>query len=253
MKKLIFFTILSLFLNAETIKVGITPYPNAVIMENVKDDLKQLGYDLEVIEFNDYILPNLALNDGELDANMYQHKPFLEDFNESKNTDLVAVANVFLPPMAAYSKKVKDVKDLKDGALIYIPNDPTNESRALDVLEQAGLIKTNKNVKFRSVLDITENPKKLDIKELEAAQVPRTLEECDLAVINTNYALAANLNPIKDSIILEDLNSPYVNVIAVKKGKEEDKKTKALIEVIKTPKIKKILEEQFKGAIIPAF
>lgn len=253
MKKLTLLLATCLFLSAETIKVGITPYPNAVIMENVKEDLKNLGYDLEVVEFNDYILPNLALNDGELDANMYQHKPFLEDFNESKGTDLVAVANVFLPPMAAYSKKVKNINDLKEGALVYIPNDPTNESRALDVLEQAGLIKTNKDVKFRSVVDIIDNPKKLDIKELEAAQVPRTLDECDLAVINTNYALAAKLNPIKDSIILENLDSPYVNVIAVKRGNENTEKTKALIKVIRTAKIKKILEDNFQGAIIPAF
>lgn len=253
MKKLALSLAFCLYASAQVLRVGITPYPNATILENVKDDLKELGYELKIVEFNDYILPNLALNDGELDANMYQHKPFLEDFNESKGTDLVAVANVFLPPMAAYSKKIKDLKELKNGALVYIPNDPTNESRALDILEAAGLIKTNKEVNFRSVIDITENPLNLDIKELEAAQVPRVLDECDLAVINTNYALAAKLNPTKDSIYLEDLNSPYVNVIAVKKGNENNEGVKALIKVIKTPKIKNLLEEQFKGAIIPAF
>lgn len=253
MKKLALTLALCLFANAEVIKVGITPYPNADIMEIVKEDLKAAGYTLEVIEFNDYILPNLALNDGELDANEFQHKPFMDDFNESKGTNVVAVADVFLLPMGAYSKVIKDIKDLKDGALIYVPNDPTNESRALDVLESAGLIKTNKEVKFRSVVDITDNPKKLVIKEIEAAQVPRTLDECDLAVINTNYALAAGLNPLKDSIILESTESPYVNIIAVKKGDEESPKTKALIKAVKSEKVKKMLLEKFNGAVIPAF
>ena len=254
MKKLSFILICSLILSAaEVIKVGITPYPNALIMESVKDDLKALGYELQVVEFNDYILPNLALNDGELDANIYQHKPFLDDFNESKGTKLIAAANYALAPMAAYSKKIKNINELKDKALIYIPNDSTNESRALDILENAGLITTDKSVKLRTILDITSNPKNLVIKELEAAQIPRVLDECDLAVINTNYALGAKLNPMKDSIIIESIDSPFVNIIAVRLGDEESPKTKALIKVIQSEKVKDILKINFQGSLIPAF
>lgn len=254
MKKLSFILICSLILSAaEIIKVGITPYPNALIMESVKDDLKALGYELQVVEFNDYILPNLALNDGELDANIYQHKPFLDDFNESKGTKLTAAANYALAPMAAYSKKIKNINELKDKALIYIPNDSTNESRALDILENAGLITTDKSVKLRTILDITSNPKNLVIKELEAAQIPRVLDECDLAVINTNYALGAKLNPMKDSIIIESIDSPFVNIIAVRLGDEESPKTKALIKVIQSEKVKDILKINFQGSLIPAF
>ncbi|MBZ7986681.1 MetQ/NlpA family ABC transporter substrate-binding protein [Campylobacter canadensis] len=253
MKKILLAFSLLFSLNAKELRVGITPYPNAFILENIKDDLKEIGYELKIIEFNDYILPNLALEDGELDLNMFQHEPFMNEFNESKKTHIVKVSEVFLPPMAIYSKKVKNIANVKNNALIYVPNDPTNESRALELLEAANLIKLDENAKFKTVLDISHNPKNLIIKELEAAQVPRVLDECDLAVINTNYALAAKLNPISDSIFIESLNSPYVNIVAAKKGNENSKQAQDFIKALKTPKMKELILKEFKGAIIPAW
>lgn len=244
---------LSANLFAEVITVGATPVPHAEILTEVGKILKEQGHELKIVEFNDYVLPNLAVNDGELDANFFQHKPYLDEFNKQKGTKLVSVQGVHLEPMGAYSKVVKNINDLKDKALVYIPNDPTNESRALDILASAGLIELNKDVELKTPLDITKNPKNLEFKELEAAQLPRALEECDLAVINSNYALAANLNPTKDAVILEGKDSPYVNIIAVKAGNENSEKTKILTNAITDKKIKTFIEEKYKGAIIPSF
>ncbi|WP_267523079.1 MetQ/NlpA family ABC transporter substrate-binding protein [Campylobacter sp. MG1] len=244
---------LSANLFADTITVGATPVPHAEILTEVAKILKEQGHELKIVEFNDYVLPNLAVNDGELDANFFQHKPYLDEFNNQKGTNLVSVQGVHLEPMGAYSKVIKNISELKEKALVYIPNDPTNESRALNILEKAGLIELDKNVELKTPLDITKNPKNLEFKELEAAQLPRALEECDLAVINSNYALAANLNPTKDAVIIESKDSPYVNIVAVKKDNAESDKTKILVKAISDEKIKAFIEEKYKGAIIPSF
>ncbi|ANE36007.1 DL-methionine ABC transporter MetINQ, substrate-binding protein [Campylobacter iguaniorum] len=238
---------------AEVIKVGATPVPHAEILEFVKPELKKAGYDLEIKVFNDYVIPNLAVEDGDLDANYFQHIPYLNEFNANKGTHLVKTVGVHLEPMGVYSKKIKSLNELKDGATISIPNDPTNESRALDVLASAKLIEVDQNAKLRTPLDITKNPKNLKFKELEAATLPRTLDDVEIAVINTNFAMNANLNPVKDALVLESKDSPYVNILVVKKGNEDKASIKALDKALNTEGVKKFIVEKYKGAIVPAF
>ncbi|MBU3013403.1 MetQ/NlpA family ABC transporter substrate-binding protein [Poseidonibacter lekithochrous] len=235
-----------------TIKIGATPVPHVEILEAVKPLLKAKGYDLEIVEFTDYVTPNIAVDEGELDANFFQHLPYLEEFNKNKNTNLVKTVNVHLEPMGLYSNKIKALSELKDGASIAVPNDPTNESRALDILVKEGLLKF-KDVDFKTVVDIIENPKNLKIKELDAPQLPRVLDEVDAAIINTNYALAANLNPLKDALVIESKDSPYANIVVVKKGNENKEYIKALNEVINSDEIKKFINEKYQGSIVEAF
>lgn len=238
---------------AEVIKVGATPIPHAEILEFIKPELKKEGYELEIKVFNDYVVPNLAVEDGDLDANYFQHIPYLNEFNANKGTHLVKTAGVHLEPMGIYSKKIKSLKDLKDGATISIPNDPTNESRALDVLVNAKLIEVDNSAKLRTPLDITKNSKNLKFKELEAATLPRTLDDVDIAVINTNFAMNANLNPTKDALALESKDSPYINIVVVKEGNQNSKKIKALDAALNTKAVKDFIADKYKGAIIPAF
>ena len=234
------------------IKIGATPVPHVEILEAVKPLLKAKGYDLEIVEFTDYVTPNIAVNEGELDANFFQHLPYLEEFNKNKNTDLVKTVNVHLEPMGLYSHKIKALGELEDGATIAVPNDPTNESRALDILVKEGLL-TFKDVDFKTVVDIVENPKNLKIKELDAPQLPRVLDEIDAAIINTNYALSANLNPLKDAIIIESKDSPYANIVVVKKGNENKDSIKALNEAINSEEIRTFIKEKYQGSIVEAF
>ena len=200
-----------LFASEKIITIGLTPNPFEIIVEHMRGDFKKEGYELKIVEFTDYILPNKALSNKELDANLYQHKPFLDEYNKNVESDLVATTPILIAPMAAFSQKLKNLSELKDGARIAIPNDPTNESRALELLQKAGLIKLNDKV-LKTPLDIVDNPKKLKFLELKAAQLPRALDDVDVAVINSNYALGANLNPVKDSIFREDKDSLYVNL-----------------------------------------
>ncbi|MCR2098133.1 MetQ/NlpA family ABC transporter substrate-binding protein [Campylobacter upsaliensis] len=237
---------------AEKIVVAATPVPHAEILNQAKEDLKKEGYTLEVKEFTDYVLPNLATDNSEVDANFFQHMPYLEEFNKSKGTKLVKVANIHIEPMAVYSKKYKNFNELKDGAKIAVPNDPTNESRALDIIAKTGLVGFNDKV-LKTPIDITQNPKNIKFIELKAAQLPRALDDVDVAVINSNYALSANLNPVKDSIFIEDKDSPYANILVVKEGKEQDPKIKALTKALQSEKIKKFIEKKYNGAVIPAF
>ena len=234
------------------IKIGATPVPHVEILEAVKPLLKAKGYDLEIVEFTDYVTPNIAVNEGELDANFFQHLPYLEEFNKNKNTDLIKTVNVHLEPMGLYSHKIKALGELEDGATIAVPNDPTNESRALDILVKEGLL-TFKDVDFKTVVDIIENPKNLKIKELDAPQLPRVLDEVDAAIINTNYALSANLNPLKDAIIIESKDSPYANIVVVKKGNENKDSIKALNEAINSEEIRTFIKEKYQGSIVEAF
>ncbi|AQW81097.1 MetQ/NlpA family ABC transporter substrate-binding protein [Campylobacter pinnipediorum] len=244
---------LSLFANAdEKIIIGATSVPHAEILEAVKPVLKKSGYDLEIKEFFDYSLPNLALEDEDLDANYFQHTPYLTEFNKNKGTHLVTTVAVHIEPLGIYSKKVKSLDELKDGDSVAIPNDPTNEDRALNILAKAGLIKLN-DEPLKTLIDITENPKNLNFVEIEAAQIPRSLDDITLAAINTNYALSANLNPLKDSILLEDKDSPYVNYIVVKEGHENDKKIKALNDAVTSEDVKKFIIEKYQGAVLPVF
>lgn len=255
--KLALVGLLGLSINAfakddKTITVGATPVPHAEILEVIKPELKKQGYELKIKVFNDYVIPNTAVNDGELDANFFQHTPYLVKFNKDKGTKLVKTVGVHLEPMGVYSKKIKSLKELKKGDKVSIPNDPTNESRALDVLATSGLIKL-KDTPFKTPLDITDNPKNLKFTELDAAQLPRTLQDVTISVINTNYALNAGLNPTKDALAIESKESPYVNIVVVKEGNENSPKIKALDKAINSNSVKKFIETKYKGAIVPAF
>ncbi|MBZ7993915.1 MetQ/NlpA family ABC transporter substrate-binding protein [Campylobacter canadensis] len=253
MKKLLLSVTLCASIFALDIKVGATPVPHAEILEVAKKILSKDGHNLQIVEFNDYVLPNLAVDDDELDANFFQHKPYLDEFNKQKGTKLSPIVAVHLEPMGVYLKSIKNLSDLKENALVYIPNDPTNESRALDILAANGLISLDESVELKTPLDIVKNPKNLKFKELEAAQLPRVLDECDLAVINSNFALAANLNPSKDAVVLEDKNSPYSNIVVVKTSNVNNEKSQLLIKALKSDEVKKFIEEKYQGAIIPSF
>jgi len=236
----------------EKIVVGASAVPHAEILENVKDDLKELGYDLEITIFNDYVLPNKALSEGQLDANFFQHIPYLEEMNSNENLGITWTVKVHIEPMGLYSQKITNLDELEDGATIAIPNDATNGSRALKLLADNGLI-TLKDSEVASVLDITSNPKNLEFTELDAPALPRTLVDVDAAVINTNYAIEADLNPLDDAIIIESGDSPYANVLAVKEGDKDSAKIKALNEVLNSEKTKTFIEEKYEGSIFPAF
>ncbi len=244
---------LALGLNAtETITIGATPVPHAEILKAIKPELKKAGYELKVRVFNDYIIPNTAVETGQLDANFFQHIPYLNEFNAKKGTHLVKTVSVHIEPMGVYSKKIKSLKELKKGDKVAIPNDPTNESRALQVLADNGLIKLN-DKKLKTPKDITENKLGLKFVEIEAAQTPRTLGDVAIGVINTNFALSARLNPTKDALVIESKDSPYANIVAVKKGNENSPKIKALNKAINSQAVKKFIQEKYKGAIVPAF
>jgi len=238
-----------------TLKIGATPAPHSEILEQIKPDLKEQGINLEIIEFNDYVQPNIALNDKELDANFFQHEPYLNDFiAEHKDMKLKNAGGVHVEPMGIYSSKIKDLKELADGATVSIPNDPTNGGRALLLLQKANLLKLKDGSGAEATLqDIAENTKNLNIQEVEAAQLPRTLEDVDISIINTNFALNADLNPMKDALFIEDKDSPYVNIIAVRDGDENRDDIKKLLTTIKSDKVKKFIEDKYKGAIVPAF
>lgn len=239
----------------KTLKVGATAVPHAEILEVVQPILEKEGIKLDIVEFSDYVQPNLALNDKELDANFFQHEPYLLDFiGEHKGLKLKSAAGIHIEPIGIYSKKITDLGELPDGASIAIPNDPTNGGRALLLLEKAGLLKLKDGVNEKAtVQDITENPKNIKLQEVEAAQVPRTLDDVDAAVINTNYAMQVNLVPTKDALFIEDSTSPYVNIIAVREGDENRPEIQALIKAIKSDEVKNFINEKYKGAVVPAF
>ena len=238
-----------------TLKIGATPVPHAELLEQIKTDLKERGINLEVIEFNDYVQPNIALNDKELDANFFQHEPYLKDFiTEHKDVKLTNAGGIHIEPMGIYSKKITALADLPDGAVVSIPNDPTNGGRALLLLQKANLLKLKDGAnETATVQDIAENPRNLIIQEVEAAQLPRTLEDVTISIINTNFAMNADLNPMKDALFIEDSTSPYVNIIAVREGDESRAEIKALVEALKSDKIKKFITDKYNGAIVPAF
>lgn len=235
----------------KTIKVGASPVPHKEILEVVKPLLAKEGYTLEIVEFTDYVTPNTALAEGQLDANFFQHVPYLKSFSKERNLDLDYTVKVQLEPMGLFSNKYKKLSDIKDGAKIAIPNDPTNGARALRVLEKAGLLKL-KSGDLISKLDITENPKNLKITELDAPQLPRVLKDLDAAVINSNFALEADLK-LTDALAVEAKNSPYANVLAVRKEDKDKPYIKALSKALNSPEVKKFIEDKYKGSIIPAF
>lgn len=241
-------------LNA-SIKVGATAVPHAEILENIKSDLADKGVTMEIVEFNDYVQPNIALNDKELDANFFQHEPYLDDFmKEHSEIHLKNAGGVHIEPMGIYSSKLKMIGEVPFGGTVAIPNDPTNGGRALLLLEKADLITLREGAGAEAtVQDIISNNNDLTIQEIEAAQLPRTLDDVDIAVINTNFAMNAGLNPTQDALFMEDSTSPYVNVIAVRDGEENTPEIKALVDTVRSDKTRKFIEEKYNGAIVPAF
>ena len=240
--------------SAGTLRVGASPVPHAEILNFVKPILAKQGVTLQIKEFSDYVQPNLALADGSIDVNFFQHVPYLNTFQKDRPLGIVAGAKIHVEPMGVYSKRVKSLKDLKNGATIAIPNDPSNSGRALKLLERAGLIRLKPSAGISAtVLDITTNLKRLKFRELEAAQLPRSLQDVDVAVINTNYALDAGLNPLKDALLIEDRNSPYANVLAVKPATLKNADYRKLVKALQSPETKAFILKKYNGAVVPAF
>ncbi len=239
---------------AETLKIGATPRPHAEILELIKPMAKAKGIEIVIVEFTDYVQPNIALADGELDANFFQHKPYLETFSKDRRLALSSLVAVHIEPMGAYSKKIKDLNELKKGASVGIPNDPTNGGRALLLLQAGGLIEIDKKAGILpTTLDVVKNPLNLKFRELEAAMLPRSLQDLDLAIINTNYALEGGLVPTKDALIMEGSESPYANIIAVRTKDLDKPEFKILAEILTSEEVKEFLEKEYKGSIVAAF
>lgn len=239
------------------IKVGATPSPHAEILEAIRGEVEAAGYELEIVEFQDYILPNTSLDTGELDANFFQHQPYLTDFNDNNGTDLVAVGVVHYEPLGIYKGSKSSIADLKAGDKIAVPNDTTNEARALQLLQAEGIIKLKDGVGLEATkIDIVENPYDVEIVELEAAVIPRSLPDLALAVINGNYALSAELTS-DDAIAYEAADSEaaveFANVIAVKAENEDSEKSKVLYQAITSDAVKAFIEDKYKGSVLIAF
>lgn len=240
------------------IVVGASPSPHAEILEEVKKILKKKGWELSIKEYSDYVQPNVALSSKDLDANYFQHKPYLDSYNEENKVDLISAGTIHYEPFGIFPGNTKKLEDLKDNATVGVPNDTTNEARALNLLAKTKLIELKKGAGIKATKkDIVKNPKHLNIKELEAAQIPRSLKDLDIAIINGNYAIEASLSPKKDSLLLEDEKSigakTYGNIIAVRKGENKTRKTLALINALRQDSIKKYINDKYDNAVVPLF
>ncbi len=238
----------------ETLTVAATAVPHAEILEFVKPQLAKEGVDLNVKVFSDYVQPNVQVAQNQMDANFFQHQPYLDEFNKARGTDLVAVTGVHLEPLGIYSTKFKSLEEVTGGSQVVIPNDATNGGRALLLLQAAKLI-TLKNPTdiLSTVKDITANPKDLKIRELEAATLPRVLTQVDLALINTNYALQAKLDPTKDALLIEGPDSPYVNILVARPDNKDSDAMQKLAAALHSPEVKQFITEKYQGAVVPAF
>lgn len=239
---------------AESLTVAATPVPHAELLEFVKPALASEGVELDIKVFTDYVQPNVQVADGQLDVNFFQHKPYLDSFNAERGTKLVSVGLVHVEPFGAYSSKIKEISELKDGAQVALPNDPSNGARALLLLQKHGLIKLKDpgNI-LATARDIAENPKKLRFRELEAATLPRVLPDVDLALINTNYALEAGLNPVEDALFIEGEDSPYANLVATTEEKKDDPAVLKLVKALQSDQVRNFIKEKYQGSIVPAF
>jgi len=238
----------------KVLKVGVTAGPHAEIMDVVKKVADKNGLKIQVVEFNDYIQPNVALSQGDIDVNSFQHGPYLENIIKDRKYDLVPLAKTVIFPMGIYSTKIKNITDLPQGAIVAVPNDPTNGGRALLLLEKVNVIKLKPGAGLNAtVTDIIENPKNITIKELDAAQIPRSLADIDLAAINTNYAITAGLVPTKDAIAVEDSNSPYANILVIRTKDKEAPAMQQLIKAYHSDEVKAFIQEHFKGSVAVAW
>ncbi len=239
---------------AETLRVAASAVPHAEILDFVKPALAKEGVELDVKVFTDYVQPNVQVAEKRLDANFFQHQPYLDEFNKSRGTSLVSVAGVHVEPFGAYSSKIKGLKELPQGANVVIPNDATNGGRALLLLQKAGVItlKDPSNI-LSTPKDIAENPKGIKVRELEAATLPRVLTQVDLALINTNYALEAKLNPTEDALAIEGSDSPYVNILVTREDNKDSPAVQKLVKALHSDEVKAFILEKYKGAVVPAF
>ena len=240
--------------DGRTLTIAATAVPHAEILETVKPVLAKEGVDLKIRVFNDYVQPNLQVDQHQIDVSYFETKPYLDEFNRSRGTHLVTYAGIHVEPLGAYSRKWKRIADLPRGALVAIPNEPSNGGRALLLLQRAGLIRLrNPTDPLATLHDIVANPKALRFKELEGATLPRTLDEVDLALINTNYALDARLNPVRDALIVEDAHTPYVNFVVGRPGGEHDPRVVKLIAALRSPATRRFILDHYHGAVLPAF
>jgi len=242
------------FADDKPIKVGVTAGPHAQVFDVVKAEAAKQGMNVQIIEFSDYVQPNAALAAGDLDMNSYQHQPYLDSANADRGYKLVSLAKTVIFPIGIYSKKIKSLDELKEGAQIGIPNDPTNGGRALLLLQEHGLIKLNPESGLKATpIDVTENPRKLRFVELDAAQLPRSLDDVDASAVNTNFAMEAGLDPNKDAIVRESTESPYANVLVVREQDKDRADLKKLVGIYQSPAVKAFIDEKFKGAVIAAW
>ncbi|MGG5870358.1 MetQ/NlpA family ABC transporter substrate-binding protein [Pseudomonas peli] len=256
MKKLIaaFAALAAFSAQAESLSVAATAVPHAEILEFVKPALAKEGVELNIKVFTDYVQPNVQVAEQRLDANFFQHQPYLDEFNKSRGTELVSVAGVHVEPFGAYSSQHKTLADLPQGANVVIPNDATNGGRALLLLQKAGLITLKPEAGILATpKDIVENPKTIKVRELEAATLPRVLTQVDLALINTNYALEAKLNPTKDALIIEGNDSPYVNILVARADNKNNAALQKLAKALNSAEVKAFIAEKYQGAVVPAF
>ena len=239
---------------AETLNVAATAVPHAELLEFVKPQLAEQGVTLNVKVFTDYVQPNIQVAEKRLDANFFQHQPYLDEFNKGKGTDLVSVAGVHIEPFGAYSSKHKSLDALPNGANVVIPNDATNGGRALLLLAKAGVISLKDGAGITATpKDIADNPKRIKVRELEAATLPRVLTQVDLALINTNYALEAKLNPTQDALVIEGSDSPYVNILVARPDNKDSDAMQKLAAALHSEQVRQFIEEKYKGAVVPAF
>ena len=237
-----------------TLKVGATPIPHGDLLQLVKPDLEAQGIKLEIVELTDYVTPNILLAEKQLDANFFQHLPYLNDFCADRKLQLESAGQVFVAPLGLYSRKYKKLEDIPAGSVITLPNDPTNEARALILLENKGLIKLNQKAGLKATIrDIVENPKRIVFREIEAPQLPRTLDDAAAAIINGTWAMQSGFIPARDSLILEGAESPYANIVAVRKGDANDPRVVALVKALQTQKVKDYLISKYNGSFVPAF
>lgn len=242
--------------SSAALKVGVNPVPHGEILKFVKDNLAAAaGLNIEIVEFTDYVQPNLALNDKQLDANYFQHVPYMEDFGQQRGIDMVFVKGVHIEPLGLYSKKIQTLSEVSDGAQIAVPNDATNLGRSLKLLQDNQLLQLKSGAGVSATkADIEQNSKNLKLVELEAAQLPRSLDDTDLAIVNGNYALEVGLNPAKDALALEQAEgNPYANGLVVLRGRENDANIQELGRLLTSPEVKQFIEEKYQGAVIPAF
>lgn len=235
-------------------RVGVTPGPHAQVLEKVQEVAAKDGLNIEIFEFSSYVIPNQALDTKELEANSFQHKPYLDNQVKSQGFDLVSVGETILLPMAVYSAKIKSIDALKDNAVVGIPNDPSNGGRALLVLQDMGLIKLDPNAGLLvTPTDVIENPKNIQFYELEAAQLPHALADFDMAVVNTNYAIAAGMNPKEEALFVEGVDSPYVNIIAVRSEDKDSERVAQFLKAYHSDEVRDFVNETFDGAILPSW